>query len=141
MIKKTYSEKLLDPRWQKKRLEILQRDNWTCRMCEETKLTLHIHHDKYCGSNPWEIDSKFLKTICRNCHMIIHHVKSMESGVVIHIEKKDGVLPNYEYEVYLKTIKNNGIAFYKITENNEAEFVFGFYKSAIDRFSTILNFL
>jgi len=30
MAKLTYSEKLKDPRWQKKRLEILSRDNFTC---------------------------------------------------------------------------------------------------------------
>jgi len=27
----TYKEKLLDPRWQKKRLEVLERDGWACR--------------------------------------------------------------------------------------------------------------
>ena len=28
-----YSEKLKDPRWQKKRLEILERDNFRCQYC------------------------------------------------------------------------------------------------------------
>ncbi len=29
----TYSEKLRDPRWQKKRLQIFERDGWKCRVC------------------------------------------------------------------------------------------------------------
>jgi len=43
----SYQEKLKDPRWQKKRLEILQRDGWKCKWCGEEKQTLHIHHLKY----------------------------------------------------------------------------------------------
>ena len=46
----TYKEKLLDPRWQKKRLEILNRDNFTCQCCGDDKKTLNIHH-KYYNSN------------------------------------------------------------------------------------------
>jgi len=64
----TYSEKLKDPRWQKKRLEILQRDNWACQICGDDENTLHVHHYKYCGE-PWEVDSKYLKTLCADCHI------------------------------------------------------------------------
>lgn len=31
MTDKTYAEKLKDPRWQKRRLEIFERDDWTCQ--------------------------------------------------------------------------------------------------------------
>jgi 5-methylcytosine-specific restriction endonuclease McrA len=34
MNKSKYSEKLRDPRWQKKRLEIFQRDNFICQNCK-----------------------------------------------------------------------------------------------------------
>ena len=34
-----YSEKLRDPRWQKARLKVLERDNWTCVNCGETERT------------------------------------------------------------------------------------------------------
>lgn len=65
----TYSEKLKDPRWQKKQLEILERDNWMCQDCFNSKKTLHVHHLKYeKGKNPWEYDNKDLITICENCH-------------------------------------------------------------------------
>jgi len=42
-----YSEKLKDPRWQKKRLKVLERDNWECKQCGEKEETLHIHHLLY----------------------------------------------------------------------------------------------
>lgn len=70
----TYSEKLKDPRWQKKRLEILSRDNWRCTKCGEDKATLHVHHVSY-GGDPWEVDSILLVTLCEHCHTIIEHFK------------------------------------------------------------------
>lgn len=71
MKKSTYSQKLLDPRWQKKRLEVLQRDNWTCQLCLDTENTLHVHHRCYeKGRDPWDIDSKHLVTLCAACHEI-----------------------------------------------------------------------
>lgn len=67
--KKTYSEKLKDPRWQKKRLEILKRDNWACYTCESKKKTLHVHHAYYDKDlEPWEYESDSLITLCHECH-------------------------------------------------------------------------
>jgi len=63
----TYAEKLKDPRWQKKRLKILERDNWKCRECGATDKTLHVHHTQYKG-DPWEIEDVKLKTLCCDCH-------------------------------------------------------------------------
>ncbi len=62
-----YSEKLKDPRWQKKRLEIFQRDNWTCKFCGDTKSMLMVHHFKYEG-DPWEVGNEHLATCCAKCH-------------------------------------------------------------------------
>src|SRR5262245_56290118 len=54
----SYQEKLRDPRWQRKRLEILERDQWTCQRCHSTTKTLHVHHRIYRhGLEPWEIDT------------------------------------------------------------------------------------
>lgn len=63
-----YSELLKDPRWQKKRLEIMERDNFSCCYCNDNTRTLNVHHLKYVKGNPWEIESKFLITLCDNCH-------------------------------------------------------------------------
>lgn len=69
MDSRTYKEKLLDPRWQKKRLEILQRDDWACQRCFDTENTLHIHHRLYKkGLDPWEYEDNWLVTLCADCH-------------------------------------------------------------------------
>lgn len=69
----TYSQKLKDPRWQKKRLEILQKDNWTCQCCGNTEDTLHVHHiEYYCNKKPWEYDNSCLITLCDSCHSFCH---------------------------------------------------------------------
>lgn len=76
----TYSEKLKDPRWQRKRLEILERDDFTCRDCGDKDSTLHVHHCLYIRDNePWDYDAKELRTLCEICHTtragIEHDVK------------------------------------------------------------------
>ena len=69
---KEYKDLLKDPRWQKKRLEILERDEWKCQYCGDDENTLHVHHKRYNKSgNPWDVSSDDLITICENCHNII----------------------------------------------------------------------
>lgn len=66
-----YAAKLRDPRWQKKRLEIFERDNWTCQNCGDKKQTLVVHHKMYLpGLEPWEYPSKYLTTFCSDCHPV-----------------------------------------------------------------------
>lgn len=66
-----YQKKLADPRWQKKRLEIFNRDNWTCQHCKDTTTQLEIHHTDYWpGKEPWEYPGDMLITVCRNCHQV-----------------------------------------------------------------------
>ena len=66
---KTYAEKLKDPRWQKKRLQIFERDNWSCQMCQRTKETLVVHHRLYLPeAEAWEYEDRFLVTLCERCH-------------------------------------------------------------------------
>ena len=64
-----YSKKLLDPRWQKKRLEIFNRDHFYCQQCFDNESTLHVHHKRYfSGKEPWDIEDKYLVTLCEECH-------------------------------------------------------------------------
>lgn len=71
----TYSEKLKDPRWQKKRLEIMQRDKFTCRACDEQKKTLNVHHLNYeKNKDPWDYDDLNLVTLCEDCHNVMHWI-------------------------------------------------------------------
>ncbi|MGC4244537.1 MAG: hypothetical protein QM686_20380 [Herbaspirillum sp.] len=66
--KTNYADKLKDPRWQKKRLEVMQRDHFTCQDCGDKETTLNVHHLTYNGSNPWDTDINQLVTLCESCH-------------------------------------------------------------------------
>ncbi len=71
--KKTYAEKLRDPRWQKKRLEIMSRDSFTCGLCESKSDTLNVHHRFYLkGVEPWDHPDSCLETLCKECHEKAH---------------------------------------------------------------------
>lgn len=68
-----YSELLKHPKWQKKRLEIMKRDEFKCRFCGNDEETLHVHHIKYNGGcKPWEYDNGLLITLCDKCHKSEH---------------------------------------------------------------------
>ncbi len=66
--KELYAEKLLDPRWQRKRLLIFERDGWYCHNCGTRDITLAVHHREYCNCNPWEAPDDSLITLCKDCH-------------------------------------------------------------------------
>lgn len=68
MEKITYAEKLKDPRWQKKRLEIFQRDQFRCMECFSDEKSLQVHHIAYKGKNPWDTPNELLITYCHECH-------------------------------------------------------------------------
>jgi len=56
-----------DPRWQKRRLEIMQRDGFKCIACGSASTTLNVHHKFYYGEL-WEVDDTDLQTLCEICH-------------------------------------------------------------------------
>lgn len=65
----TYSEQIESPHWQRKRLEILNRDNFTCVICQDKESKLHVHHGVYLkGLKAWEYEDKYLHTLCKSCH-------------------------------------------------------------------------
>lgn len=63
----TYAQKLKDPRWQKRRLQILDKRGWRCERCFNDKQTLHVHHKRYRGE-PWEVSDSDLEVLCEPCH-------------------------------------------------------------------------
>jgi hypothetical protein len=68
----TYAQKLRDPRWQKMRLRIMERDGFACRHCGDTRTTLNVHHKYYCwGAAPWEYEEHLLLTLCERCHVAL----------------------------------------------------------------------
>lgn len=64
-----YREQLRDPRWQQRRLEIFQRDQWQCQRCGAFERELQVHHRWYSqGRPPWESPTLALITLCCRCH-------------------------------------------------------------------------
>lgn len=115
----TYAEKLKDPRWQKKRLEILNRDNWRCRLCGDMGATLHIHHLKY-NKNPWDSDSDDLICYCKHCHSVIEYNKDYDidtpKGIVKETLSNNSVQLHFAYlditdtpyvDIYIYTVDDN----------------------------------
>ena len=64
----SYSEKLRDPRWQKKRLGVMERDGFACRDCGDSEKSLQVHHCFYAKGDPWLTEDRFLMTLCCDCH-------------------------------------------------------------------------
>ena len=73
MRQATYSEKLKDPRWQKKRLEVMKRNDFHCEICGDGESTLHVHHKEYFkGREIWEYEPEQLAVVCKDCHDNLH---------------------------------------------------------------------
>lgn len=73
-----WSSAFRDSRWQKLRLEIMERDEWTCKSCGATGdgVTLNVHHAYYeSGKAPWEYPTDTLVTWCEDCHGKIHEAQ------------------------------------------------------------------
>lgn len=67
--KTPYWQKLQDPRWQKKRLEVLEAAGWKCSCCLAADKRLEVHHPYYIsGREPWEYDTANLQCLCYECH-------------------------------------------------------------------------
>ncbi len=69
-----------DSRWQKLRLKVMERDNWTCQNCDVSGEgeTLNVHHIYYeSGKRPWEYDDSVLITWCEDCHKTIHETQKV----------------------------------------------------------------
>lgn len=94
----TYAEKLRLPAWQRKRLEIMQRDGFRCQSCKSDRITLNVHHKVYIkGREPWDYPNDNFQTLCVVCHEK-HHLPERD----LLPEKKEvpvyGWVPQYIQE-------------------------------------------
>ena len=81
--KRTYWEKLKDPRWQKKRLDVMNRDGFACRHCGSKRKTLNVHHLFYVfDCDPWDYEEKELITLCASCHLAEQQFRDLFTATV-----------------------------------------------------------
>lgn len=127
----TYADKLKDPRWQKMRLEVFNRDEWTCQFCGAKDQTLHIHHLLYQQCDPWECDQSLLKTLCEKCHELEFSVRDQFDYMLITTLKKVGIgaediciINSLITNIYKKNKSNTlGKQIIKLLENKYYEMV------------------
>lgn len=117
---KNYKEKLLDVKWQKKRLEILEKDNWRCRACHTKDGTMHVHHLWYeSGKDPWEVPEDCLITLCSNCHERAPHAMWQQAFLDLNCSERELM----DIAITLHWVKKRQTEFYKdILEKHKARF-------------------
>lgn len=70
----TYAQKLKDPRWKARRLQILKAANYKCAHCL-TSERLEVHHINYKKrKEPWDYHDSELMCLCRKCHELVEAV-------------------------------------------------------------------
>jgi len=89
----TYANQLKHPLWQKKRLKIMERDGFSCRICSATEKTLNVHHNYYRGFvEPWIYSDRALFTLCENCHKKEENEKTADENRLINSLRYAGAL-------------------------------------------------
>lgn len=70
MTPSEFFDQYKDPRWQKKRLQIMKRDKFCCTSCGDDEKTLNVHHCTVYrkDAKPWEYKNSELTTLCESCH-------------------------------------------------------------------------
>lgn len=92
MVIMSYSEKLQGPKWQKKRLEILDDRGWACELCCDSESTLHVHHVVYIsGLDPWEYNERNLRALCSSCHKKEHEGVILGAMILV-LRHEEGLL-------------------------------------------------
>ena len=81
----TYSEKLREPRWQRRRLELFASAGWKCQECGSTTRNLQAHHCSYAPLiEPWDLPDSVMMVLCEVCH---EHRQGFENTIRFEIGK------------------------------------------------------
>lgn len=117
-----YSDKLKDPRWQRKRLKILERDDFKCQLCGDREAPLSVHHKYYKNNyDPWDYSDESLITLCEECHKKEERYRAFFDGLYYRFKE---IFSNTDAEIinslldYIKDeLKENPMTiFYTICE-------------------------
>ena len=73
--------------WQRKRHEILKRDNFCCRVCLDNKILtrdgLQVHHIvPIREADHLKLEDRNLITLCYSCHEMVEHDKSKRAWLM-----------------------------------------------------------
>jgi len=143
--KDEYAKLLKHPKWQRKRLEIMQRDGFKCCLCGDEETTLNIHHKEYVnGKKPWEYENEMLITVCEDCHAVIELFKKSDRDVLCSKVLKIKNVKNYSQIYHFVELEEdqNRPGFMIVEKNEKNEMIhhasFGNYFGSFDR---IMDFI
>jgi len=69
----TYLAQLRHPKWQRKRLEVLQRDGWIVRAAQKGDYAVYADGSKApIVTGAWEYSGDDLTSLCEDCHELTH---------------------------------------------------------------------
>lgn len=89
---KSYRSQYFDPRWQKKRLEVMEQQGFTCQRCKSTEKTLSVHHNQYIPNRDvWDYKNSQLSVLCQDCHGDLHAEDDLLNDLISRI-------PPYSFE-------------------------------------------
>lgn len=73
-----YMKLLRDPRWQEKRLRVMEAAGFKCQECGAADKTFNVNHGYYeKGKKPWEYPICDLRCLCEPCHERWHEVQKI----------------------------------------------------------------
>jgi hypothetical protein len=115
-------ERYKDPRWQRRRLEVMARAEFRCEGCEATEKTLNVHHKIYRrGAMPWDYADHELSCLCEECHERETHVRmNLREAMALLDEYDLQRLLGYAHGIILFSNMHN-VAAYKLESLGEAE--------------------
>lgn len=69
-----FKDQYKHPLWQKRRLDVLEKNGFECSCCGDSESQLHVHHRQYFkGRKVWEYADDELEVLCDSCHEEAHH--------------------------------------------------------------------
>lgn len=124
--KPTYREKLQDPRWQEKRLRVMESAGFKCEKCGSRERNLQVHHNQnQKGLEPWEYSNDDLELLCDYCHKYQHR----QQADLIRKIKQAGI--SYEMLIglcdgYIRTPSDMRLV------RSPTEYAEGYYRSRLE---------
>ena len=97
MSNMTYAQQLRHPNWQRRRLEILSRSEFSCEYCGDSETTLNVHHVEYKkGRKAWDYGDDELEALCERCHKERHAAQDAIKHLLAHDKGEVfGILAGY----------------------------------------------
>lgn len=134
---KSYRSQYLDPRWQKKRLEVFQANDFLCGVCHNGEKTLHVHHKQYIANRDvWDYEIEQLACLCETCHEVLHESADLLNEIISRLPDD----PAFRNETAFLVAGFQSIKVSLPEDNTNAKLVYEIGRRARQFFRETLNF-